>query len=61
MNIILLEGDWTQTNPNLTSYEIGIRYDKKAVSYEVKDEHLFFLSVLKYGIAYKVVKRYDGT
>ena len=56
MNIILLEGDWRQTNPDLTSYEIGIRYDKNRVSYEVKDEHLFFLSVIKYGIEFKELK-----
>jgi hypothetical protein len=53
-NIILLDGEWMQLNPNLTSFEMGLRHKLKSV-YEVVDEHLFILNVIKHGVCFEEV------
>jgi len=54
MNVILLHGEWLSCEEKVTSDKIGIRHKFKNV-YEVIDEQLFFLSVIKYGIPFKTV------
>ena len=43
---------------NVVSFtEVGLKASNNYYDFEVIDEHLFFLSVIKYGITYKNMRR----
>jgi hypothetical protein len=63
MNIVLWKAEWK--SPHVTSLEIGIRYNseitkrfklKNVSIYEIIDEQLFMLAVIKHNIDFEKVE-----
>jgi len=59
MKIRFLNMDWF--NPSITKKELGLKLDITEtkfgrIVYEVIDERLFFLAIIKYGIEFTEVK-----